>query len=172
MNYADQVNSFLSDYNEVKNDFESAAQSQVAKGEQEYSQAGIEFGAVQAKKVVGEDAIKFGKNVYNALKGTTNDAASDGAVQMSTFSTDAAGDVTTVAPVVDDVVTEGTAGALATAFGVDSALDVVPVIGAIATVITAIVSLFSGHHEIKNVNSDFSMPQSNVDLPTYHPGIN
>eukprot|EP00729_Bicosta_minor_P029604 gene29604-31151_t len=135
MNYADQINAFMGEYNEVKNDFLQGESVKTQGGEQLQQQSDIEFGAVSVKQAIGDEVIAFGKKAYSAIKNTAT--AETGA-----------------------------------AFGLDDVLSAVPLVGAVATVITAIVSAFAGHHEIKNANSDFTMPDSNVDLPSYHPGIN
>eukprot|EP00729_Bicosta_minor_P010930 gene10930-17817_t len=105
MNYADQINAFMGDYNEVKNDFLQGESKQTQGAEQLMQQSDIEFGAVSAKEAVGKEAIAFGKKAYSAIK-------------------------------------------------------------------NAAATAERGHHEMKNVNSDFTMPESDVDLPSYHPGIN
>lgn len=52
------------------------------------------------------------------------------------------------------------------------AAEVIPVVGLIGSVIAGIVELVKGHHEEKNNNNQFVMPTTQVDLPSYHPGIN
>lgn len=192
MNYADQINAFMGDYNEVKNDFLQGESKQTQGAEQLMQQSDIEFGAVSAKEAVGKEAIAFGKKAYSAIKNAATAERGPESIEMTSFtgadivggggsaaaapaaaapvaptSTPTPPSTTVVndAAVVDDLA-EGAA------FGLDEVLSAVPVVGAVATVITAIVSAFAGHHEMKNVNSDFTMPESDVDLPSYHPGIN
>lgn len=198
MNYADQINAFMGDYNEVKNDFLQGESKQTQGAEQLMQQSDIEFGAVSAKEAVGKEAIAFGKKAYSAIKNAAGTAErGPESIQMTSFTGDdiaggggsaagagggggtagagAGGGGSTAAPPSTTVVNDAAVGddlAEGAAFGLDEVLSAVPVVGAVATVITAIVSAFAGHHEMKNVNSDFTMPESDVDLPSYHPGIN
>lgn len=193
MNYADQINAFMGDYNEVKNDFLQGESKQTQGAEQLMQQSDIEFGAVSAKEAVGKEAIAFGKKAYSAIKNAAATAErGPESIEMTSFTGDdiaggggsagaAAAPAAPVAPTSTPtppsttVVNDAAVGddlAEGAAFGLDEVLSAVPVVGAVATVITAIVSAFAGHHEMKNVNSDFTMPESDVDLPSYHPGIN
>lgn len=221
MNYADQINAFMGDYNEVKNDFLQGESKQTQGAEQLMQQSDIEFGAVSAKEAVGKEAIAFGKKAYSAIKNAAATAETGPeSIEMTSFTgadivggggtaaasaagagagaasaaggggTAAAGaagagaaaapaapvaPTSTPTPPSTTVVNDAAVGddlAEGAAFGLDEVLSAVPVVGAVATVITAIVSAFAGHHEMKNVNSDFTMPESDVDLPSYHPGIN
>ena len=191
MDYADQINSFLSNYSETKNDFEAGAQAQIQKGNQKEQEADIEFAAVTVKQAVAEDVIGFAKNIYGKL---TSTAAPEDGIEMTDFAagatstTSAAGaagatgagagaagatGATTSATVVTDAGALGADAGVVASFGVaEGVLGAIPLIGTVATVITAIVSLLVGAHEHKNANSDFTMPQSDVNLPSYHPGIN
>eukprot|EP00729_Bicosta_minor_P005952 gene5952-18217_t len=171
MDYSDQVSAFMNDYDEKKSAFYTAQSFNESEGKlQETAGGEIEGIGVGVGTVAYKAAAKLGLNdiadpiIKSGLqKGTSflKDQANNLATKAKNWvqsktsvnnETDATGNV------------QDPIGAVAA--------EVIPVVGLIGSVIAGIVELVKGHHEEKNNNNQFVMPTTQVDLPSYHPGIN